>query len=58
MEKKNYIKCELYVRECIDCGECDTWCDLDKSKKCDSCGKCLETDANYRCIKITKIIEE
>ena len=58
METRDYKKFELYDMECIDCGECDTWCDLDKNKKCDSCGKCLETDANYRAIKITKIIKD
>ena len=51
-------KCKLYDRECIDCGECDEYCDLDPSKKCDSCGKCLEPDKNYKIIKITKIITD
>lgn len=50
-------KCELYDRECINCGECDL-CDLDNTKTCNSCGKCLETDANYKAIKITKIITD
>ncbi len=36
--------------------ECDDYCDLDKTKICDSCGKCIETDKNYKIIKITKII--
>lgn len=58
MENNEIRKCELYDRECIDCGECDTWCDLDKNKKCDSCGKCLETNVNYKIIKITKIIKD
>ena len=35
-------ECLLYDRECIDCGECLV-CDLDPTKKCDSCGQCLET---------------
>ena len=48
--------CELYDRECIECGECDR-CDLDANKICDSCGKCLELDKNYKIIKITKIIQ-
>ena len=51
-------KCELYDRDCIDCGECDDICDLDPNKKCNSCGKCIEPTANYKIIKITKIIEK
>ena len=46
--------CELYDRECIDCGECDR-CDLDPEKICDNCGKCLES-GDYKEIKITKIL--
>lgn len=38
MEKR---MCELYDRECIDCGECE-FCDLDPIKICDNCGKCLD----------------
>ena len=52
------IKCVKYDRFCIDCGECDEFCDLDPNKKCDSCGNCLKEDANYKIIKITKIIEK
>ena len=48
-------KCELYHRDCINCGECDM-CDLVPGKKCDNCGKCLETDEDYKVIKISKII--
>jgi len=35
--------CVLYDDRdhCIDCGECEM-CDLDPTKKCDNCGKCLE----------------
>ena len=50
-------KCELYDRECTNCGECDL-CDLDKNKMCDKCGKWIEPDKNYKIIKITKIIED
>ncbi len=50
-------KCELYDRDCIECGECDR-CDLDKNKICDSCGKCIEPTKNFEIIKITKIIRE
>lgn len=35
---------------------CDDYCDLDKTKICDNCGKCIESDKNYKIIKITKII--
>ncbi|MCQ2387709.1 MAG: hypothetical protein MJ066_04615 [Clostridia bacterium] len=34
----------------------DDTCDLDPNKICDSCGKCIECDKNYKIIKITKII--
>ncbi len=51
-------KCKLYDRLCVDCGECDEWCDLDQKKRCDSCGKCIEPENNYKVIKITKIIED
>jgi len=50
-------KCEIYDRECINCGECDR-CDLNPKKICDSCGKCIEINQNYKIIKITKIIDK
>lgn len=50
-------KCVLYERDCVGCGECDR-CDLDPTKICDSCGKCIESDKNYKIIKIDKIISE
>ena len=33
--------CVLYDRDCIGCLECEM-CDLDPSKVCDNCGKCLD----------------
>ena len=36
----------------------DDTCDLDPTKICDSCGKCIEPDKNYKIIKITKIIKD
>ena len=39
--------------DCVD----DT-CDLDPNKICDNCGKCIETDVNYKIIKIDKIIKQ
>lgn len=52
-------KCVLYDRECIECGECSL-CDLDPTKICDNCGKCigLGGEADYRAIKIDGIIDE
>lgn len=38
--------------------ECDDYCDLDPNKICDNCCKCIETDKNYKIIKITKIITD
>lgn len=38
--------------------EIDDFCDLDSTKICDNCGKCIEPDTNYRIIKITKIYGE
>ncbi len=34
------------------------YCDLDPNKICDNCCKCIETDKNYKIIKITKIITD
>ena len=48
--------CEIYDRECIDCGEC-TFCDLDPTKICDNCGKCLKME-DYYTIKIDGIEKE
>ena len=48
-------RCELYDRECTDCGECDV-CDLNPEKICDNCLKCIESSKDYATIKISKII--
>lgn len=48
------MECVLYDRECINCGECDM-CEFNKSKVCDNCGKCIESNAEYKAIKITEI---
>ena len=52
-------QCVLYNRECIECGECNI-CDLDPSKICDNCKKCigLSGDAEYRAIKVDGVISE
>ena len=34
----------------------DDFCDLDRNKICDNCGKCIESDNAFNSIKITKII--
>lgn len=48
------IKCVLYDRDCIDCGECDR-CDLDPDKICDNCMKCVMGDSDFRAIEIDEI---
>ena len=52
-------QCVLYDRECIECGECNM-CDLDPSKVCDNCGKCIGLDENldYRAIRVDGIVSE
>ncbi len=54
-------KCVLYEErsECIECGDCSI-CDLDPSKICDNCGKCigLNSDLEYLAIKVDGIITE
>ena len=55
----NRRNCVLYDRECIECGECNM-CDLDPSKVCDNCGKCIGMDNSleYRAIKVDGIIDD
>lgn len=48
-------ECVLKEGFCTGCGECEM-CDLDKTKKCDNCGKCIDTDAETRAIKIDEVI--
>ena len=38
--------------------DCDDTCDLDPTKKCDNCCKCIELDKGCKVIKITKIITD
>lgn len=54
---KNMAKCELYDRECVNCGECEM-CDLDPVKVCDNCGKCIEITQDYAEISIMGVIME
>lgn len=44
-------KCELYDRDCINCGEC-LRCDLDPNKICDNCMKCINGESSYRAIVV------
>lgn len=47
--------CILYDdRICNGCGECDR-CDLDPSKICDNCMKCMGEQVDYRAITIAGI---
>lgn len=57
--KMERTRCVLYDRECIECGECNL-CDLDPTKICDNCKKCigLDNSTEYRAIKIDGIIDE
>lgn len=48
--------CVLYDRECIDCGECDQ-CELDPTKRCNNCMKCVSGDAEYRAILIDEVVK-
>ena len=55
MDDKN--KYSEYLKNAAEFNECeDDLCDLDKTKVCNSCGKCLEEEKKYKIIKITKII--
>ena len=50
-------KCVLYERDCISCGECDM-CDLDSSKKCNNCEKCLDDGIEeFRSLNIDEYIK-
>ena len=53
-EKDKYAE---YLKNPSEFNECeDDFCDLDRTKICDNCGKCLEEEKNYKIIKITKVI--
>ena len=49
-------ECVLMDRECIDCGQCDI-CDLDDTKICDDCCKCIDTDSDFKGVYIDNIID-
>lgn len=52
------MKKQEYDKSIIDDSTEDDFCDLDPNKICDNCCKCIETDKNYKIIKITKIITD
>ena len=48
-----------YIMENKMLNECENdFCDLNPEKICDNCCKCIETDKNYKIIKITKVISD
>ena len=52
MNKKD---CILYDRPCTDCGECDM-CELDPTKRCDNCMRCVQGNAENRAVYIDRVI--
>lgn len=53
MNKENK-QCVLYDRACNGCGECEL-CDLDPSKKCDNCGRCIDDGSDYSTVDVDLI---
>lgn len=51
--EKRVQECVLYDRECVGCMECQM-CDLDPTKTCNNCGKCIDFD-DVASIKIDKV---
>lgn len=51
------MKCVLEDKECIECGKCNM-CDLDPTKVCDNCCKCIEVSADYGEILIDAVFED
>lgn len=50
-------RCILEKKECINCGKCDSRCELDPTKECDNCFRCLELDTRaYAEIPIDSIL--
>lgn len=57
MEKNKKNITLINEENIIENEDFDDTCDLNSEKICDSCGKCIETDVNYKIINITKIIK-
>lgn len=52
-------KCVLEEKECINCGRCDDRCELDPTKICDNCFRCLEIpDQEYIEIPVSGVYTE
>ena len=49
-------ECVLYDRPCIECGECNM-CDLDPTKVCDNCMRCVKRDADFAAVLIDEIMD-
>lgn len=50
-------ECLIYDRACIKCYECEK-CDLDSTKRCNNCEKCLEQSGEYRSVKIEEFVKK
>lgn len=50
-------ECMLYDRECVNCGECDM-CDLEEDKRCDDCGKCIDSPEEFRSVDINEFFKK
>ncbi|MCX7922930.1 MAG: hypothetical protein N3B21_13105 [Clostridia bacterium] len=49
-------QCQIYDRVCIDCDDC-VRCDLEDSKRCDNCGRCIDETEEFRTLNIKEFIE-
>ncbi len=52
-----YKECIFENKPCTDCGKCDM-CELDPTKRCDNCMKCVNNGAEYRAVYIDRIENE
>ena len=50
-------ECVLYDRVCIECGECN-YCDIDPTKICDNCKKCIDNGADFSAIRIDGVLTD
>lgn len=48
----------LHASEVKVAEDADNYCDLDPTKICDNCFKCLETDADYEIVEIDGIYSD